>query len=209
MNLNMQHNFPLVCYDWDSLFENFDDPDKAKLWVWKKRLVEQSEQNPDQWEPYKYRGEGFEAFVEAFVKLMGTHPNIGITDYSPVPGDQDYGVDGLGTGANGKPAAVQAKFRSNTSSKLTSEDHISNFVSNAVLEHDVPKELPESDKFRNFLIVTTAEGTHYEIENNMYVNKVRTLGYDELKRFVDHNLAFWQKFKQLGDELISANTSNQ
>lgn len=208
MNMEMEHNFPLFCYDWDSLFRNFEDPDKAKLWVWKRRLVEQSEENPDQWDPYKYRGEGFEAFTEALIKLVGTYPAIGIRDYSPVDGDIDYGADGIGMGANGKQAAVQAKFRSNTDSYLTSDDHISNFPAHVWAEYDVPKELPEDDRFRNLLIVTTAKGLHYEIEEKMYGNKVRTLGYDELSRLVDHNLCFWSQFKRLGDELIAQNSSN-
>lgn len=203
MKVEMEHNFPLICYDWDWLFRKFDNPEKAKLSTWKRRLVTQSKEDSNERRPNLYRGDGFEAFTEALMKIIGAFQPIGVYKYSPVPPEKDFGVDGFGVGKNGKDTAVQAKFRSDTSSKLKGKD-LKGFVGKALAteEYDVPDEIPKDKRFRNIIIVTTAKRTDYTVENKVYENKVKTFGYKELKRLVDHNLCFWDQFKQLGDELI-------
>lgn len=49
----------------------------------------------------------------------------------------------------------------------------------------------------NMLIVTTADGLHHFTDNEMYENKVRCIGYKQLRELVDNNLIFWNSFRQL------------
>jgi superfamily II DNA or RNA helicase len=90
---------------------------------------------------YKYKGDAFEVFVEAY---LNTHPNhLGSTQVWPgctVPVDivdklvltsNDYGVDGIYKTALGEYHGYQVKFRSKRKSLSWSGDHLSNFIGQA------------------------------------------------------------------------------
>lgn len=137
-----------------------------------------------------FKGDAFECFVEFFNKLKeGQYVyNYKLLDQA----DRDTGVDALGTGKNGKPAAIQIKYRSNTEQLLTAnDDHLSNFVMSAAYKYGV-----DVNDNKNLIIFTTAKDLHYFTKNEMFLNKVTCIGYDELSAIVDNDIMFWKEFEE-------------
>jgi hypothetical protein len=189
MNIELTHSFLLTCHDLRGLLDGV-----TKLSTFMNRLVKQSELHPDRFDPLKYRGDGFELFTEALIKLSSADNRIGIYEYQNAPADCP-GVDGFGKGSNGKPATVQCKFVSKSDTVLTATGNLSNFVNQSLLFFGVdPKDS------NNMLVVTTAAGLHYYTDGVMFGKKVRCLGHDELRQLVDNNVAFWEQFKTLALE---------
>lgn len=183
----LTHPFLYQCHNIDSLLKNV-----YKISTYCNRLEKQSILFPDRYDPDKYKGDGFELFVEALIKLSPVDNRIAIAKYVPVTSD-DTGVDGIGIGIDGKPATVQVKYRSNNTQMLTAnQDHLSNFVVASVLKHNV-----DSATKTNMLIITTADGLHYFTDNEMFLNRVRCIGYQQLRELVDNNILFWDAFRTL------------
>lgn len=187
MNIKLEHHFLKIAYDLNYLLENC-----VKLNTFINRLNKQAELHPDRIKPDNYRGDGFEMFVEALIKLHPVDNRIGISDYKVGNPDEDIGIDGYGIGIDSKLATVQVKFRSDSSTLLTTnKDHLSNFVMSSIFEG------VDKDSSKNMLIVTTAKGLHHFTDNEMFKNKVRCIGYDDLRQLVDNNINFWNKFRDL------------
>lgn len=181
------HPFLNRAHDIDALLK-----DTKKLSTFCTRLEQQSILFPNRYEPETYKGDGFELFAEALIKLSPADNRIAIGNYTPVTVD-DTGVDGIGIGIDGKPATVQVKYRSNSTQLLTAnEDHLSNFVVASMLRYNV-----EQSSKTNMLIITTAQGLHYFTDGEMFKKQVRCLGYNELRELVDNNTLFWDKFREL------------
>lgn len=160
-----------------------------------KRLASQQ----DEFEEEKFVGWGFELLIEAMIKLSPADSRIGITSYRPRNGNdgKDMGVDGIGTGWNGRPATVQCKYRSNPTEVLTSnKDHLGNFVSESMTKFNVVK-----DKTKNMLVVTTARGIQFDIREKMFDGQVRCLAFEHLthpkKGLINGNYGFWSHFFKL------------
>ena len=163
-----------------------------KLSTFITRLERQSILFPDRYDPDKYKGDGFELFVEILLKLSPIDNRLGISDYHVETG-LDTGVDGYGIGIDGKPATVQVKFRANSQTLLTAnKDHLSNFVMSSLMKYNVDKETKT-----NMLIITTANGLHYFTDHQMFQKQVKCIGYNELRELVDNNIIFWDKFREV------------
>ena len=187
INIQLTHPFKLKCHSLQDLLVNC-----TKLSTFCTRLERQASLFPDRYDPLKYKGDGFELFCEALIKLSPMDNRIGIGRYSPFPG-LDLGTDGIGTGTNGKPATVQCKYKSKKDDVLTAnEDHLSNFVVDSVMRRGV-----DPLDINNMLILTTARGLHYFTDGAMYDGKVRCLGFENIRSLVDNNLLFWSDFSQL------------
>lgn len=203
MEIKLVHPFLFNCHKiqkGNNVVDGIDEilEGTKKLSTFNKRLVSQSLLYPNRYDSDKYRGDGFELFAEALIKLSPIDNRIGIGKYEPVI-DGDTGVDGFGIGIDLKSATVQVKYRSDNSQLLTAnKDHLSNFVTASLLRYGVD---PSSKT--NMLIITTAEGLHYFTDGEMFQNQVRCLGYNQLRDLVDNNLLFWETFRSL--VLISKN----
>ena len=168
------------CFDANELLE-----DCQLLSTFINRTNKQSNRHPDRYEPYVYKGDALECFVEALIKLSPVDNRIGITDYEVVRGI-DTGVDGHGIGLNGEPATVQVKFRSDHRQKLTANrDHLSNFTNTSMMEYDVN---PKSTT--NFLIITTSSGLNSFTDKHMFKKRVRCIDRGQLRSLVDNNQNF-------------------
>lgn len=187
MKIALTHRFTLTAHDLPGLLEGCN-----KLNTFCSRLEKQAALHPNRYDPDKYKGDGFELFTEALIKLSPIDNRIGVGNYKVIEG-QDTGVDGSGVGANGKPATVQVKYRGNGRSVLTANnDHLSNFVMSSLLAEGV-----DADDTRNMLIVTTAEGLHHFTDAEMFHGKVRCIGREDLRDLVDNNQLFWDAFREL------------
>jgi hypothetical protein len=197
MEIKLIHPFLWNCHKIqkeNNIVDGIDEilKETKKLSTFNRKLVNQSSLYPNRYNPDNYKGDGFELFVEALIKLSPMDNRIGIGKYEPVT-DGDTGVDGFGIGIDLKPATVQVKYRSNNSQLLNSnEDHLSNFITASILRYKID---PSSKT--NMLIITTAKGLHYFTDNEMFQNKVRCIGYEDLRDMVDNNLLFWDSFRNL------------
>lgn len=187
MTIDLFHKFKSQAHDLHALLSNC-----TKLSTYCNRLEKQSLLHPDRYDPNKYKGDGFELFVEALIKLSPVDNRIGISNYVVVEENSDTGIDGRGIGMDGELATVQVKYRSdNTQSLSANRDHLSNFVMSSLLEG------VNKDTCTNMLIITTADGLHHFTDNDMFMNKVRCMGYRQLRELVDNNNIFWDNFRDL------------
>jgi hypothetical protein len=183
----LNHNFIKKSHDIDGLLENV-----KKLSTFMRRLEQQSVLFPDRYDPDKYKGDGFELFAEALIKLSPVDNRIGISEYKPVRSNEDIGVDGIGIGVDGKPATVQVKYRGDNRRVLAAnQDHLSNFTSASYWKYGV-----DPQTYTNLLIITSASGLHHYTDNEMFGNKVRCLGHQQLRELVDNNIPFWNAFRE-------------
>jgi hypothetical protein len=197
MEIMLNHPFIHQSHDLSGLVGNV-----RKVSTFMNRLEKQSVMFPDRYDPEKYKGDGFEFLVEVMIKLMGIHPQIGISDYKVVLGNEDFGVDGVGKGVRSQTVTVQVKYRGKTDSVLTAnKDHLSNFVMRSQMEYKVDV-FPAHEHEKNMLIITTADSLHHFTKEQMYMNSVRCIGYKDLRKMLDNNLIFWEKLEELVVESV-------
>lgn len=193
--INITHNFKTKCHDLEGLFAGVNT-----LSNFMSNLEHQSTLDPDRYSPNKYLGDGFEFFIELFLKLHFVDNRIGIYDYKPIQ-ENDNGVDGIGININLEPSVVQIKYRSNKTSVLTAtNDHLSNLFSDGMLTHNVVADTNNPKNYRHF-VFTTAKGLHFYTDSEMFKNKVKTFGYNELRSMIDNNYIFWYKIRKIISEL--------
>ena len=186
-HMKLVHPFLFRCHDIDKLLG-----DTNKLSTFCTKLEKQSVLFPNRYEPESYKGDGFELFVEALLKLSPIDNRICIGNYEPVL-EGDVGVDGIGIGLDGNLATVQIKYRANNTQLLTAnEDHLSDFLSASILKYGVV-----NDSINNMLVITTAKGLHHFTKSEMLYDKVRCLGHEDLRSLVDDNMLFWDAFRNL------------
>jgi hypothetical protein len=142
-------------------------------------------------DPEKFKGNVFEIFAEVFFKLFSSHNKIGIYNYQPVNGNQDYGVDGTGIGMDGKPSTIQVKFRKNYTSQLTSDD-LKQFPFQSIVQYGV-----EPKTRSNMVVFTTAKDLHWVTDGNVFLGRITTIGYQAISAFVDNNWVFWKNFTDI------------
>jgi len=147
---------------------------------------------------YKMVGDLYEIFGEGFLKILGCDNRVGISNYKPEQ-DEDCGVDGSGLGMNNRPLTVQIKFRSNNEKELTQGD-LNQFAFQSQNRFGVKQE----DK-DNMVVFTSAKGLHYFTEGKVFLNKIRTIGYEDIRGLVDNNYPFWNAFKDYIKETIKQN----
>jgi len=183
----MKHRFQYVCYDPKKLLENCN-----KLSTFMNRVNKQAQEDHGMgWTPDEYKGFAFEAFVEVLVCASPIDKRIGIKEYRPASSKidgADMGIDGYGLSHNGNLHTVQVKFRSDVMSDLSTRDMISNFVAKTT-SSPVYKDA-------DMTIFTTAKGLGQKIAEDMYHGRVRTLGFNEIKKLIDNNQAFWDLFRK-------------
>jgi hypothetical protein len=159
-------------------------------------------ENALRWDSNKYVGDGFEIFVEALVKLMGLHPDIGVTDYVPQPGN-DNGVDGVGKGIlDLRTVTVQAKYRPREDALLTAgKDRLDSFFTESVGKNfKIKLDWDENDKLigqKPMLVITTAAGLNSYTRDEKFHGVVRCIGAPWLKDNINGNTAFWKQFHNL------------
>lgn len=136
----------------------------------------------------------FEIFSEFLININVGNPAMGIIDYQPVIGDDDYGVDGYGKSlTNFKPVTVQIKFRSNPNYFLTTEDRISNFYSKSLSSYFSEYKLSELEPY-NMLIITSCAGVNFKCMKEIFNDKIKVLARKDLEKFTDNRIGFWQLF---------------
>lgn len=145
----------------------------------------------------KYKGDGFELFVEALIRLSPCDKRLAtIEDYEVVTSG-DTGVDGYGIcGFNGKPITVQVKYRQHDHVLSANNDHLTNFTSSSFMRYNVDPNPEEKTQKCNLLIITSGNSLNFYTDVEMFQSKVFAICRDELRQFVDNNRSFWKFFLQ-------------
>lgn len=187
----LHHNFKTRCHDLPALFA-----DVNKFSRFMRNLEKQALIDPLRYEPQKYLGDGFEFFVELFLSLHPADNRVGVYNYIPVE-INDNGVDGTGVNIKNEASVVQVKYRTNTQTLLTANtDHLSNLFSDGMLTYNVVADNTDANNFRHF-VFTTADGLHFYTDKEMFKGKVRCFGYKDFKIFLDNNIVFWNKVREI------------
>ena len=186
MTIELTHGFIKKAHDLPALLDGC-----VKMSTFMTRLERQAQLWPNRYSPNDYKGDGFELFVEALIKLSPVDGRIAITDYTPGDPNRDNGIDGFGISMTGKKAGVQIKYRGDSRKDLTAkEDNLNSFMTEAYLE-DIEKDRA------NLLIVTTAKGLNHYTDHEKFRGMVRCLGIKDLRSLVDNNNLFWDSFRKL------------
>lgn len=136
----------------------------------------------------KFKGDMLEVLSEIFFRQFEADEAIGIRDYVPVQLDSDYGVDAVGTDVNGHQVAVQVKYRSNPSDRISYADIARTFTSavcqlkmNDVLVHD----------HTIFLLTTASDVTG--AFNKVMGKKAVIVARPHIATKIDNNKTFWKQ----------------
>lgn len=187
MLIELTHPFKTRCNNIKELLTECN-----KMSTFCTRLEKQAVLHPNRYDPDKYKGDGFELFAEALIKLFPADGRIGVGNYKTIT-EGDTGADGFGVGMNGRPATVQMKYRGDKRTLLkANQDHLSNFIASSQNKYGV-----QVDDADNMLIITTAENLHPFTRDEMLYKKVRCIGWNDLRNLVDNNSLFWDSFRNL------------
>jgi hypothetical protein len=139
----------------------------------------------------KLKGDLFEIFAECFFKILSADNRIGVYNYQPGPAADDYGVDGFGVGMDDKPLTVQVKFRSDKTTELTQKD-IKEFAFQSIKKYKV-----DIDTRTNMVVFTNAKSLHWVTEKEVFLDSLKTIGFDQISLLVDNNTVFWKSVSDL------------
>jgi len=188
--IQLEHTFKTKAHDLKALFEG-----TVKMSTFMRKLEQQAELDPDRYDRDKYVGDGFEFFVELFLKLNPTDNRVGVYDYQPTQ-ENDNGVDGIGVNIKGEKCVVQIKFRGNTQMLLTAnQDHLAHLISDGMGTHKVV--YAEDPKNYRHFIFTTAEGLHYYTNDEFFKSKVKCFAFNDFRSMLDNNVVFWDKAMEI------------
>jgi hypothetical protein len=191
----MTHQFRTKSHDLTGLFSEVN-----LMSTFINRLQTQAEFDPSRYDVNDYLGDGFEFFVELFLKVMNPSPHIGVYNYVPIPPHEDKGADGVGENMSGNKCVVQVKFRGNNAHLLTAnEDHLSNLML-AGMHMGISFDQENPKNFRHF-VFTTAKSLHFYTDEHMFEGKVKCFGLDEFRQMVDNNQHFWNRCREIVREL--------
>lgn len=197
MNIKLTHSFRFLCIDIDGLlkkcvkFNTFANRLEKQAELYASRFSGDSESRAFQDAQNIYKGAGFELFCEMLIRSFPYDKRIGISDYKCVDGDEDTGVDGYGTGFNGKPATMQAKYRQDNHVLTANGDNIDRIVTASQNRYGVAL-----DEFENMLIITSGKEVNWFTNDKMMYKKVRTINRRNIRALVDNHIVFWRDFMQ-------------
>jgi hypothetical protein len=138
-----------------------------------------------------YKGEAFELFIEAVIRLFPCDKRVGpIKDYEIVTRG-DIGVDGHGIFGNGKAGTVQCKYRHSDHKLTANEDHLTNFTSASMLHYKVDQN-PDSNGKCNMIIFTSGDSLNFFTDQNMFGGMVHAVCHQDLRKLLDENNLFWE-----------------
>jgi hypothetical protein len=201
--MKIVHGFGKRCHDLNTLFNNTN-----KISTFMTKLEKQSNVDPLRYDPNKYKGDGFEFFVEILLKSHSYDNRLGITRYEPVESD-DNGVDGVGINIVSEKCVVQVKYRSNNKSVLTANtDHLSNMISDGMIKHKVVI-AEDNTKCPRHYVITTANGLHHYTDNENFKGFVHCIGYDQLRAMLDNNFSFWNLCREISKEITESMINNK
>jgi len=161
-----------------------------------KESIEQHAQNKPIDEQNIFKGDMLEILAEIFFKAFQNDPRVGLSDYTPVPLEEDYGVDGFGINAAGKQCAVQVKFRSNPLDSVTYAELARTYAS-AILLQKIPL---EGDNCL-YIFTTAQDVTHPN--GTVFGSMLRVISHNIISEEINNNINFWNAaFEEIKETLL-------
>lgn len=139
--------------------------------------------NPD--DAHVFRGDMLEVLAELFFKAFANSPQVGLKDYTPVPLEEDFGVDGIGVNATGKKCAVQVKYRGNPEDPVLYAEMARTYTS-GVIQMGIPLEGPDC-----LYVFTTANGVTVACQT-VFGKMLRVLNREVIGNEINNNVSFWE-----------------
>lgn len=133
---------------------------------------------------YKFKGDMLEVFAEIFFSITSSDVRFGLSDYTPIEIQDDYGTDGTGINVNKHKCAVQVKYRKNVTEKIEYTDLAKTYVS-GLKRHEC--DLAEDN---TLFLFTTCSGVTIAAEKILGDNLV-VLNYDIINNTVSNNYNIW------------------
>ena len=225
MIVKLTHPFLRRCIDPESLLLNC-----LKFNTFASRLERQAERKAtmgngevDEDILNKYKGDGFELYVEMMFRVFGSDMLFGIDpdSYELVDSNDDYGIDAIGIGFNGKIHTVQAKYRQANYELTANKDHLTNFKSLSTTSKESggfgvdpnEKYQPKSGRKRikdtcNMTIIHCGKKIHYDVKEHM-LSDVREINREDIRRRVDDNGIFWNSFISSWKKALKKKVKNE
>jgi hypothetical protein len=144
----------------------------------------------------RLKGDIFEIFVEALLKLAGSHPSLGVYNYVPVVKANDWGVDGSGIGLDGSPLTVQVKYRSDPKVELLERD-IKQFPLQSFKAYDV-----DLNTSTNLLLIASCEGLSPITASEVFFSQITVINRQKIAKIVNKNFGFWHDLTDLINNTI-------
>jgi hypothetical protein len=142
-----------------------------------------------------YKGDFLELFAEVFFTCFNANPAIGLTAYTPIGVQDDYGVDATAINANGDLVAVQVKYRANPMDKISYEDLAKTYTAGTIINK------VSACKPNTLYLFTTAYEVSYQAE--YVLDRILVLvNRKVIEHFIDNNLTFWEFAVSSVDETI-------
>lgn len=143
----------------------------------------------------KYKGDGFELFVEAMIRLFPCDKRLGLIENYQIISGRDIGVDGHGIcGFNLKPFTVQCKYRQSNWKLTGNRDRLQNFSSASLLHFGVDQNPDPITHKCNMLIVSSADSLDFFTDCEVFGQMVHAMCRPGIKKLVDNNPTFWKYF---------------
>lgn len=132
-----------------------------------------------------FRGDMLEVLAELFFKAFPNSPQVGLKDYTPVPLEEDFGVDGTGTNPTTTRCAVQVKYRGDPKDPVTYGELAKTYTS-ARVQLGLPMEGPDC----LYLFTTANEVT--PACQGVFKKMLRVLNREIIGNEINNNASFWQ-----------------
>jgi hypothetical protein len=144
---------------------------------------------PGKDEEYKntFKGDALELLGEYELKLCPSHNKHGLSNYTVVPLQEDYGVDATGLNVQNEIVVVQYKFRTNPLDVIHYSDLARTFAS-GITQFNL-----NSQAKKNLWLVTTGQDANSNA-HKIFGSRLHVLGYNHLRKQVDGNTIFWANF---------------
>jgi hypothetical protein len=133
----------------------------------------------------KFKGDMLEVLSEIFFNAFSMDESVGVSDYTPVALEDDYGVDGFGVNANGHNVAVQVKFRSRPTELVTYAEVSRTYTSGKIM-HNL-----DLDHDKTIYVFTTANGVTNPCEE-VLGRRMVVIARPQIAHKVDNNKLFWK-----------------
>jgi hypothetical protein len=135
-----------------------------------------------------FKGNMFEVFGEIFFRAFKNDPAVGLCEYEIVTLDDDYGVDAIGTNANGDRVAVQFKFKSSPL-EVVEYAALARTYTAGRIRHKL-----DLDKHDSIWLVTTGNGVTGPCKE-VLGKRLRVIYRDIIAGKID-NMSFWKDVEE-------------
>ena len=182
LKCTMIHSYPREYFDLYQMAEN-----GFTFRQWNNEVISMARRIADEDVRNKFKGDMLEVFSEIFFYQFQSDESLGVTEYSPIEINDDYGVDARGVNVNGKQTAIQVKYRSNPEDKISYADIARTFTS-AVLQLHMNDVI---DNDRTVFLFTNAGGVTGAFDKVMQ-KKTVIITRSVIATKVDNNVTFWK-----------------